>query len=168
VRVAVGSDHAGFELKQLLVDRLALLGHEVEDLGTYSPEPVDYPPFGAAVGRAVAFGRSDLGVCVCGTGIGISIAANKIRGVRAAVVHDVSSARLAREHNDANVICFGARLLGPQVATDALEMFLRAEFVGGRHLRRIEEITTLEAPAKPDSPRRPYDSLEGAVYDNLQ
>jgi ribose 5-phosphate isomerase B len=159
----VGSDHAGFELKQVLVERLASLGHEVEDLGTYSPEPVDYPGFGAAVGRAVASGGGDLGLCVCGTGIGIAIAANKIRGVRAAVVHDVSSARLAREHNDANVICFGARLVGPQVATDALEMFLRAEFAGGRHLRRIEEISTFEAEANPDSAGRCDDSLEGAV-----
>jgi ribose 5-phosphate isomerase B len=151
VRVAVGSDHAGFELKRFLAERLASLGHEVEDLGTHSLEPVDYPDFGAAVGRRVASGGTDLGLCVCGTGNGISIAANKIHGVRAAVVHDVSSARLAREHNDANVICFGARLVGPEVASDALEIFLRAEFTGGRHLRRIEEIAALEAAPQHDS-----------------
>ncbi|HLN05260.1 MAG TPA: ribose 5-phosphate isomerase B [Acidimicrobiales bacterium] len=144
MRVSVGSDHAGLELKGLLAEHLASLGHEVVDLGTSSPDSVDYPDYGAAVGRSVASGETDLGVCVCGTGIGISIAANKVHGVRAAVVHDVSSARLAREHNDANVVCLGARLVGPVVATDALEMFLRSEFAGGRHLRRIEKIAALE------------------------
>lgn len=144
MRVSVGSDHAGFELKGLLIEHLALLGHEVVDLGTHSNDPVDYPEFGAAVGRSVASGETALGVCACGTGIGIAMAANKIPGVRAAVVHDVSSARLAREHNGANVICLGARLLGNEVATDALEMFMRSEFAGGRHLRRIEKIAALE------------------------
>ena len=131
-------------MKGLLIEHLAFLGHEVVDLGTHSPEPVDYPDFGAAVGQSVTSGDTDLGVCVCGTGMGIAIAANKVHGVRAAAVHDVTSARLAREHNNANVICFGARLLGTEVATDALEMFLRSEFVGGRHLRRIEKIAALE------------------------
>ncbi|MGD0285332.1 MAG: ribose 5-phosphate isomerase B [Acidimicrobiales bacterium] len=144
MRVSAGSDHAGFELKGLLIEHLAFLGHEVVDLGTHSPEPVDYPDFGAAVGQSVTSGDTDLGVCVCGTGMGIAIAANKVHGVRAAAVHDVTSARLAREHNNANVICFGARLLGTEVATDALEMFLRSEFGGGRHLRRIEKIAALE------------------------
>ena len=141
----MGSDHAGLELKQLLAEHLAALGHEVVDLGTDSPDPVDYPDLGAAVGRSVVSGETDCGVCVCGTGNGIAMAANKVHGVRAAVVHDVSSARLAREHNNANVICFGARLLGTEVATDALETFLRSEFGGGRHVRRIEKITALEA-----------------------
>ena len=144
MRVSVASDHAGLELKRLLIEHLAFLGHEVVDLGTHSPEPVDYPDFGAAVGQSVTSGDTDLGVCVCGTGMGIAIAANKVHGVRAAAVHDVTSARLAREHNNANVICFGARLLGTEVATDALEMFLRSEFGGGRHLRRIEKIAALE------------------------
>jgi ribose 5-phosphate isomerase B len=144
VRVSAGSDHAGFELKGLLIEHLAFLGHEVLDLGTHSPEPVDYPDFGAAVGQSVVSGDTDLGVCVCGTGMGIAIAANKVHGVRAAVVRDVSSARLAREHDNANVICFGARLVGIVVAMDALEMFLRSEFEGGRHLRRIEKIAALE------------------------
>jgi ribose 5-phosphate isomerase B len=144
VRVSVGSDHAGYELKRLLIEHLTFLGHEVVDLGTNSPEPVDYPDFGAAVGRSVASGDTDLGVCACGTGMGIAIAANKVHGVRAAVVHDVSSARLAHEHDNANVICFGARLVGTVVATDALETFLRSEFEGGRHLRRIEKIAALE------------------------
>jgi ribose 5-phosphate isomerase B len=151
VRVAVGSDHAGFELKQLLLERLARMGHEATDLGTYGPDPVDYPAYGVKVGRSVASGAADMGVCICGTGIGISIAANKVRGVRAAVVHDVSSARLARAHNDANVVCFGARLVGPEVAADALEAFLGAEFEGGRHLRRIEEIAALETEPESDS-----------------
>ncbi|MGA3214761.1 MAG: ribose 5-phosphate isomerase B [Acidimicrobiales bacterium] len=163
MRVAVGSDHAGLDLKEHLAERLALLGHEVADLGTFSPEPVDYPDFGAAVGRKVVSGGADLGVCVCGTGIGIAIAANKIAGVRAAVVHDVTSARLAREHNDANVICFGERLTGPEVATDSLEMFLRSEFGGGRHLRRIEKITALETGSPTGTAgARPSDLLEGA------
>ncbi|MGO9581934.1 MAG: ribose 5-phosphate isomerase B [Acidimicrobiales bacterium] len=163
MRVAVGSDHAGFELKQLLAGRLVSLGHEVVDLGTHSEDPVDYPDFGAAVGRSVVSGDTDFGVCVCGTGIGIAIAANKIRGVRAAVVHDVTSARLAREHNNANVICFGERLVGPEVATDSLEMFLKSEFAGGRHLQRIEKIAALEAEL-PEDPAgaRPGEVLEGA------
>ena len=131
-------------MKGLLIEHLAFLGHEVLDLGTHSPEPVDYPDFGAAVGQSVVSGDTDLGVCVCGTGMGIAIAANKVHGVRAAVVRDVSSARLAREHDNANVICFGARLVGIVVAMDALEMFLRSEFEGGRHLRRIEKIAALE------------------------
>lgn len=131
-------------MKQLLAGHLAALGHHVSDLGTHSVEPVDYPDFAVAVGRRVAAGEADIGVCVCGTGIGMSIAANKVPGVRAAVVHDVSSARLGREHNDANVLCFGARLVGTTTAIDALDAFLRAEFEGGRHLVRIEKIAALE------------------------
>jgi len=132
----------------------------VVDLGTYSPESVDYPDYGAAVARSVAAGESDLGVCVCGTGIGISIAANKIDGARAAVVHDVTSARLAREHNDANIVCFGARLVGPAVAIEALDTFLRSEFEGGRHLRRVGKITALEH--RRAAGERSRISLEGA------
>jgi ribose 5-phosphate isomerase B len=158
----VGSDHAGFELKQLLAGHLVLLGHDVLDLGTSSTEPVDYPDFGAAVGRAVAAGEAELGMCTCGTGIGIAIAANKVRGVRAAVVHDVSSARLARTHNNANVICFGARLVGPEVATDSLETFLQSEFEGGRHLRRIEEIAALETEPDTVPDSLAISALEGA------
>lgn len=148
MRVALGSDHAGLELKEALAKRLVELGHELDDLGTDGPERVDYPDFGAAVGRSVASGAADLGVCCCGTGIGIAIAANKIAGVRAAVVHDVSSARLARAHNDANVVCLGARVVGPVVATDALEAFLAADFEGGRHAARLQKIAMLEADAR--------------------
>ncbi len=144
MRIAVGSDHAGLQLKTLLVEHLQGQGHDVVDLGTHTADPVDYPDFGEAVGRSVVTGEVDFGVCVCGTGIGISIAANKVRGVRAAVVHDVSSARLARQHNDANVMCLGARLSGPVVATDSVDEFLAAAFQGGRHASRIAKITALE------------------------
>jgi ribose 5-phosphate isomerase B len=145
MRIAVGSDHAGYRLKQVLAEHLSGLGHEVEDLGTNSEAPVDYPIFGAAVGRAVIEGRGQLGLCVCGTGIGISIAANKIEGVRAAVVHDATTARLARAHNHANVVCMGGRIVGDEVARDAIDIFLSTEPVGGRHQKRVEEIAGLEA-----------------------
>ncbi len=147
MRIAVASDHAGLALKDLLAKHLVELGHEVDDLGTHDEASVDYPDYGAAAGRSVASGRAELGVCCCGTGIGIAIAANKVRGVRAAVVHDVSSARLARQHNAANVICFGARLVGTVVATDALEAFLASAFEGGRHAGRIAKIDRLEDAA---------------------
>src|SRR5439155_5419260 len=129
---------------QQLAEHLRDQGHEVDDLGTHSEESVDYPDFGAAVARSVVSGDNDYGVCVCGTGIGIGIAANKVRGARAAVVHDATSARMARQHNDANVVCVGARVTGPQAAADAVDAFLAAEFEGGRHQRRIDEITDLE------------------------
>jgi len=143
-RIAIGSDHAGLELKAHLLDHLREGGHEVIDLGTHSDESVDYPDFGARVARAVVGGDAEVGVCVCGTGIGIGIAANKVAGVRAAIVHDVTSARLARRHNDANVICVGARLLGTQVASDTVDAFLATSFEGGRHQRRIDQISTLD------------------------
>jgi ribose 5-phosphate isomerase B len=145
MRIAVGSDHAGYLLKEVLASRLVELGHDVDDLGTDSEASVDYPEFGAAVGRAVSEGRAELGVCACGTGMGIAIAANKIPGVRAAVVHDVTTARLARAHNHANVVCMGGRILGLEVAKDALETFLSTEPAGGRHERRVREIAVLEA-----------------------
>ena len=144
MRVAIGSDHAGFELKEVLVKHLVELGHEPEDLGTNGPGPVDYPAFGAAVGRAVASGAAALGVCCCASGNGIAMAANKVPGVRAAVVHDVTSARLAREHNDANVCCLGARLTGGVTAVDAVEAFLSATFAGGRHATRVGQLAALE------------------------
>jgi ribose 5-phosphate isomerase B len=144
VRIVVGADHAGYSLKQLLSARLDDLGHAVADLGTNSEEPVDYPEFGAAVGRAVAAGAADLGLCVCGTGIGIAMAANKVPGVRAAVVHDVTTARLARMHNHANVLCMGARIVGEQVAKDALDAFLEARPLRGRHERRVGELADLD------------------------
>ena len=146
MRVALGADHAGYGLKTGLAASLESWGHQVLDLGTDSAEvSVDYPNYGAAVAHAVVEGRADLGVAVCGTGIGMSIAANKVHGVRAAVAHDVTSARLAREHNHANVLCLGGRVIGPAVAADALEAWLTATPGEGRHLRRVEEIAALDA-----------------------
>jgi len=143
LRVAMGADHGGYLMKDALAEHLRGRGAEVLDLGTNSGDRVDYPEFGAAVGRAVAAGEADLGVCVCGSGIGISIAANKVAGVRAAVVHDETSARLSREHNDANVLCLGERLLGPAVAVAALDAWLDAEFEGGRHTARVAQLDDL-------------------------
>jgi len=140
MRIAVGSDHAGFHMKQALASHLRELGHEVVDCGTHSEERVDYPDFGAAVGRAVAGGDAEAGVCVCGSGIGIAMAANKIAGIRAATVHDATSARLAREHNDANAISLGQRLLSIEQALEIVDIWLETQFQGGRHIRRIRMI----------------------------
>jgi ribose 5-phosphate isomerase B len=145
MRIAVGSDHAGYLLKEFLASHLADLGHDVDDFGTDSERPVDYPEFGVAVGRAVSGGRAQLGLCACGTGIGIAIAANKIEGVRAAVVHDVTTARLARAHNHANVVCMGGRIVGHEVAKDAIDTFLSTAPAGGRHDQRVAEIAVLDA-----------------------
>ncbi len=146
MRIALGADHAGFKLKEHLRERLGEWGHEVLDLGTHSTDSVDYPQFGAAVGRAVVQGHAELGVALCGSGIGICIAANKVVGVRAAQAWDSLSAKLAREHNDANVLCFGERLIGFDTATAALEAFLAASFLGGRHERRVDQLLALEKP----------------------
>jgi RpiB/LacA/LacB family sugar-phosphate isomerase len=146
MRIAVGSDHAGFDLKTALATHMADAGHQVEDLGTDSADvSVDYPVFGLAVGRAVAAGRADRGICVCGTGIGISIAANKVDGVRAALVHDVTTAGLSRRHNDANVVCLGGRTTGVAEAIDAVDTFFTTEFEGGRHVARLAEIAEFES-----------------------
>ncbi|MEM8923030.1 MAG: ribose 5-phosphate isomerase B [Actinomycetota bacterium] len=144
MRIAVASDHAGFDLKASVVDHLRSVGHQVDDLGTDGPDSVDYPDFGAAVGAAVVRGEAELGVALCGTGIGIGIAANKVAGVRAATVHDATGARLSRQHNDANVLCLGQRLTGVAVALDAVDAFLAARFEGGRHQRRVDKIAGLE------------------------
>jgi len=143
VRIAVGADHAGYGLKQALAEHLRATGHDVIDCGTYSADRVDYPDFGAAVGRAVAEGHADLGVCVCGSGNGIAMAANKVAGIRAAVAYDVTSARLARAHNDANVLCIGERLTGAEVAREALDAWLEASFDGGRHQARVAKLDAL-------------------------
>lgn len=139
--IAVGSDHAGFEYKQMIAAHLVARGHEVLDVGTDSTDRVDYPDFGKAVGEAVARGSARFGMAVCGSGIGICIAANKVSGIRAATVHDVTSARLSREHNDANVMCVGERFLGPQVVLDCVDAFLDATFQGGRHTARVAKLT---------------------------
>ena len=144
-----GSDHAGVALKQALVAALVGLGDEVVDLGTDGEASVDYPKFGAEVGRRVAGEPGTLGLVVCGTGIGISIAANKIPGVRAAVVHDDFTAAAARAHNDANVIALGARVVGPGVAEAALQVFRTTAFAGGRHARRVEQLGALDHGTEP-------------------
>lgn len=143
ITIAVGADHAGFRLKDVVAAHLRDRGFEVLDLGTNSEESVDYPDYGAAVGRAVAGDAADLGVAVCGSGIGICMAADKIPGVRAGTVHDETSARLAREHNDANVICMGQRLIGEAVALAAVDAWLTASFEGGRHARRTAKLDEL-------------------------
>jgi ribose 5-phosphate isomerase B len=139
--IAVASDHAGFDLKEILKRDLQEAGREVLDLGTHSTASVDYPDFGKAMADAIASGRAERGVLVCGTGIGISIAANREPKVRAALVHDVTSARLSREHNDANVVAFGARLIGVEAAREALRVFLGTKFEGGRHVGRVAKLS---------------------------
>ncbi len=136
----MASDHAGFALKSTVADHLRSAGYSVTDLGTDGLESVDYPDFGKALGNEVAAGRAELGVAVCGSGIGICIAANKVDGIRAATVHDVTSARLSREHNDANIMCVGERFIGVQVALDAVDAFLATQFAGGRHARRTAKL----------------------------
>jgi ribose 5-phosphate isomerase B len=144
-RIAIGSDHAGFELKTHLAKLLAGAGHDVRDLGTDSTEPVDYPIYCSAVGRAVRDGQSELGVVVGGSGQGEQMAANKVRGVRAALCNDLYTARMARAHNDANVLSLGARVIGAGLAEEILHTFLSTEFEGGRHARRVAMLTDLEA-----------------------
>jgi ribose 5-phosphate isomerase B len=140
-----GSDHAGFRLKQLMIAVLKELGDEVHDLGTHTEDSTDYPTYGAEVGRTVVAEPGTYGLIVCGTGIGISIAANKVHGARAALVHDDFTAAAARAHNDANIISLGARVIGPGVAESALRMFRSTQFVGGRHERRVSMIDTIES-----------------------
>ncbi|HOX45327.1 MAG TPA: ribose 5-phosphate isomerase B [Myxococcota bacterium] len=138
--VAVASDHGGLGLKGLVVARLQAWGHQVEDLGTQGTASVDYPDFAARLAAGVVAGRYRLGVLVCGTGIGMSIMANRFRGVRAAVCGSAYTARMARAHNDANVLCLGERVTGPGEAEDILRAFLDTPFEGGRHARRVEKL----------------------------
>ncbi len=144
--VAVGSDHAGFAMKEMLKSVLEQAGHSVTDLGAYSLESVDYPDFGAAVAASVASGDVECGLVVCGSGIGISIAANRNPGARAALCHSGLEAQLARQHNDANILALGARIIGEEAAKDCLRAFLETEFEGGRHARRVAKLGT-EIPA---------------------
>ena len=144
MRIAIGSDHAGFELKQHLLQSLKEWGHDVDDLGTHSEEPVDYPVFCAAAGRAVVSGTADLGIVIGGSGQGEQIAANKVHGVRAALCHDLTTAQLARSHNDANVLSMGGRIVAPGLADEILELWLTTPFEGGRHVRRVEQIAEIE------------------------
>ncbi|MGA0863102.1 MAG: ribose 5-phosphate isomerase B [Ilumatobacteraceae bacterium] len=143
-RIAIGADHAGFPLKTHLVSVLTAQGHEVDDLGTHSTESCDYPPICAAVGRAVRDGKADLGIVLGGSGQGEQLAANKVRGVRAALCNDLYTARMARSHNNANVLSMGARVVGEGLAEEILATFLSTEFEGGRHERRVAQLADIE------------------------
>jgi ribose 5-phosphate isomerase B len=147
MRVAIGSDHAGFALKAHLIETLISLGHDVDDMGTNSEEPVDYPPICATVARAVAKGEADRGIVLGGSGQGEQMTANKIRGVRAALCNDLYTARMSREHNDANVMSIGARIVAVQLADEILTLWLTTPFEGGRHERRIAQIAEIEEEA---------------------
>ena len=144
MRIAIGADHAGFTLKEHLVTTLARLGHQVDDHGTHGTEPVDYPDVCARVARAVAAGRADRGVVVGGSGQGEQMAANKIPGIRAALCNDLYTARMARQHNDANVLSLGARIVAAPLADEILTLWLATSFEGGRHQRRVDQIADLE------------------------
>ncbi len=142
--IAIGSDHGGFSLKKEVMKHLDEKGIEYKDFGTYTEESCDYPVYGEAVGRAVASGECEKGIIICGTGIGISISANKVKGVRAAVCGDCFSAEFTRRHNDANVLAMGERVLGPGLALKIVDIFLSTEFEGGRHARRVGLISDIE------------------------
>lgn len=151
MRIAIGSDHAGYDAKEHVKRAAAALGHDVEDVGTHGTASVDYPDYAVRVARLVAAGEADAGILVCGSGIGMSITANKVRGVRAAVCTDPYSAKLAREHNDANVLCLGARVTGSGLMEEIVRTFLRAGFEGGRHAKRVEKIHHIESAAPGES-----------------
>jgi ribose 5-phosphate isomerase B len=147
MRIAIGADHAGFALKEHLVATLVRLGHDVDDRGTYSDAPVDYPPLCAEVARLVVAGRVERGIVVGGSGQGEQMAANKVRGIRAALCNDLYSARLAREHNDANVLAMGGRIVAFELADEIVALWLITPFEGGRHQRRIDQIADIEKQA---------------------
>ena len=142
--IAIGSDHGGFTVKQEVMKHLTEKGLEYKDYGTYTTDSCDYPIYGEAVAKAVASGECEKGIIICGTGIGISIAANKVKGIRAALCGDCFSAEMTRRHNDANILAMGERVLGPGLALKIVDTFLNTEFEGGRHARRVDLITNLE------------------------
>lgn len=142
--VAIGSDHGGFSLKEDITSYLTETNVPFQDFGIYSPGSVDYPDIARQVAQAVADGKCDRGIIICGTGIGVSIAANKVRGIRAALCHDIYSAQMSREHNDANILTMGGRVIGPGLARAVVEKWLATKFAGGRHSRRICKISELE------------------------
>jgi len=144
MKIAIGNDHSAVELKNIIADYVQELGHEVINLGTDSTESCDYPIYGEKVGRAVTEGEADLGIAICGTGLGISLAANKVKGVRACVCSEPYTARMSRLHNNANVLCFGARVVGSELAKMIVEVWLGTEFEGGRHQRRVDQIMEIE------------------------
>lgn len=144
MKIAMGNDHAATALKMEVMEYVKELGHEVLNFGTDTNERCDYPVFGEKVGRAVASGQADCGILICGTGVGISIAANKVKGVRAGVCSDATTARLIKEHNNANILAFGARIVGGELAKDMVKAYLEAEFQGGRHQTRIDMFGAIE------------------------
>ena len=144
MKIAIGNDHAAVELKNEIMEYVKSLGHEVTNFGTDTNDSVNYPEYGEKVGRAVASGEYDCGILICGTGVGISIAANKVNGVRAAVCSDVTTAHLVKEHNNANILAFGARIVGSELAKDIVKAYLDAEFQGARHQRRIDMLSEIE------------------------
>lgn len=144
MRIAIGTDHRGFSIRSKVIELVQRLGHEVEDVGTYSGEAVDYPDIASAVSEKVSRGEVDRGILVCGTGLGMCIAANKFLGVRAAPCHDDLTAEMSRRHNDANILCLSANLLGERRIDQMIELWLSTPFEGGRHARRVEKISALE------------------------
>lgn len=148
MKIAIASDHGGFELKDSMVEYIKSLGNEVMDLGTNSADSVDYPDYAKKVCEEIQQGNSDLGILICGTGIGMSLAANKFEGIRAACVSDVYSAKMSRNHNNANVLCIGARVIGDEVAKLIIKTFLENEFEAGRHQRRVDKIMDIEKENK--------------------
>ncbi len=146
MRIVIGSDHAGFQLKEIISDYIRELKHEVVDVGTHSTEPVDYPDFAEAIGKILIEGRADRGVLICGSGVGASVAANKMPGIRAGLCHDTYSAHQGVEHDDMNVLVLGARVIGFELARELVRAFIGAQFTGEeRHRRRLEKIYLLEA-----------------------
>jgi ribose 5-phosphate isomerase B len=145
MKIAIGSDHRGFDAKRRIIALLKQLGHEVSDVGPESSDSVDYPDFAFQVAQAVGEGRVDRGILICGTGIGMCIAANKVRGVRAAPCHDSITAEMSRRHNNANVLCLSADLLGDELIDRTVRIWLETEFEGGRHARRVDKIARFEA-----------------------
>jgi ribose 5-phosphate isomerase B len=144
MKIVVGSDHAAYELKEAIKEKLTKEGHEVIDVGCDSTESVDYPKYGHAVGRTVASGEAERGIAVCGSGIGISIACNKVPGIRAALCTSVEMAEMCRRHNNANVVCMGARMISQELAFDIIDKWMTTDFEGGKHLRRINELEDLD------------------------
>lgn len=144
MKIAIGNDHAATALKFEIMEYVKGLGHEVINFGTDNNDSCDYPLFGEKVGRAVVAGEADCGILICGTGVGISIAANKVNGVRAAVCSDSTTARLVKEHNNANILAFGARIVGSELAKDMVKAYLDAEFLGERHQRRVDMFAEIE------------------------
>jgi len=145
MKIAIASDHGGFELKQEVIKYFQEKAIDYKDLGTFSKESVDYPDIAIACAEAVARGEYDRGIIICGTGIGVTIAANKVKGIRAALCSDTFSAKMARMHNDANILTLGGRVIGPCLAVEIVEAWLEAEFEGGRHKRRIDKIAEYES-----------------------